>query len=286
MKCGDKLIEYNDSFRLYITTILPNPSYSPEIASKITLIDFTLTEEGIKQKILSTIIAEERIELQKRKENYIIESAKNRDLLYKLESNILEVLSTSEGNILEDENAINILSTSKTMSDEIQAKQVTAVSVEQEIEAERQTFLVVAEHTSVLYFCVMKLKTINYMYQYSLEWFMHQFVQNVRESPKRQQKATERMLELNENFTKRCYQQTIQTLYEKDRLAFAFLIFIEQLRTSGKVDDRELEFLLSDAHAKKLYFGNDTVDGIKISFEWLSDPTKEALTIAVQKLPR
>lgn len=44
--------------------------------------------------------------------------------LKEIEDKILEVLSSSEGNILEDERAIEILSSSKVLSNEISEKQV------------------------------------------------------------------------------------------------------------------------------------------------------------------
>lgn len=44
--------------------------------------------------------------------------------LKEIEDRILEVLSTSEGNILEDETAIKVLSSSKVLSNEISEKQV------------------------------------------------------------------------------------------------------------------------------------------------------------------
>jgi len=44
--------------------------------------------------------------------------------LKEIEDKILEVLSSSEGNILEDETAIQVLSSSKTLSNEIAEKQV------------------------------------------------------------------------------------------------------------------------------------------------------------------
>ena len=44
--------------------------------------------------------------------------------LKEIEDKILEVLSSSEGNILEDERAIEILSSSKALSNEISEKQV------------------------------------------------------------------------------------------------------------------------------------------------------------------
>lgn len=278
MLCSNKLIEYNANFRIYISTCLPNPHYLPEIASKITLLDFTLTEQGLQQKILTTIIAEERIDLQERKESHIIEMAKNTDLLYKLETNILEVLSSSEGNILEDENAINILSTSKSMSEEIQAKQITAVLFEKEIDCERQEYLVAACHASVLYRCIMRMASINYMYQYSLNWFVNMFVANVRETPKRHQTLSQRLKEINSNFTKRVYRKATETFYQRDRLAFAFLISIEILRTQGLICNDELKFLLTNEYTKKQYRQQDAL----LSFDWMSVESKNLLNHAIK----
>lgn len=42
IKLGDNTIPYNDDFRLYITTKLPNPHYTPEVCIKILLVNFTL----------------------------------------------------------------------------------------------------------------------------------------------------------------------------------------------------------------------------------------------------
>lgn len=44
--------------------------------------------------------------------------------LKEIEDKILEVLSSSEGNILEDETAIKVLSSSKVLANEISEKQV------------------------------------------------------------------------------------------------------------------------------------------------------------------
>lgn len=42
IKLGENIIPYNDEFRLYITTKLPNPYYSPEVCIKVLLVNFTL----------------------------------------------------------------------------------------------------------------------------------------------------------------------------------------------------------------------------------------------------
>ena len=36
-------MDYDDKFRLYLTSRLVNPYFSPELAAKSTIIDFTVT---------------------------------------------------------------------------------------------------------------------------------------------------------------------------------------------------------------------------------------------------
>jgi len=47
IQVGDKTLEYSDSFRLYMTTTLPNPHYSPETSVKVTIINFAITPFGL-----------------------------------------------------------------------------------------------------------------------------------------------------------------------------------------------------------------------------------------------
>ncbi|XP_055077792.1 dynein axonemal heavy chain 1-like [Periophthalmus magnuspinnatus] len=43
LKLDDSVIPYHENFKMYITTKLPNPHYSPEVSTKVTLINFTLS---------------------------------------------------------------------------------------------------------------------------------------------------------------------------------------------------------------------------------------------------
>ena len=77
-----------------------------------------------KNQLLGIVAAKEKPELEEKKNELILESAKNKKQLKQIEDRILEVLSSSQGNILEDETAIKVLSSSKTLSIEISEKQV------------------------------------------------------------------------------------------------------------------------------------------------------------------
>ena len=44
IKLGDAIIPYHDDFKFYIPTELPNPHYTPEVSTKVTIIvNFTLS---------------------------------------------------------------------------------------------------------------------------------------------------------------------------------------------------------------------------------------------------
>lgn len=42
LKLGDTYVPYNDDFRLYLTTKLANPHYTPEVSIKVLLVNFAL----------------------------------------------------------------------------------------------------------------------------------------------------------------------------------------------------------------------------------------------------
>lgn len=67
-----------------------------------------ITPLGLEDQLLGIVAAKEKPELEEKKNELIIESAKNKKQLKEIEDKILEVLSTSEGNILEDETAIEV----------------------------------------------------------------------------------------------------------------------------------------------------------------------------------
>lgn len=125
--------------------------------------------------------------------------------------------------MLEDENAINILSSSKILSEEIQEKQVIAVATETEIDAARQQYVPVAKHSAILFFGISELANIDPMYQYSLAWFLNLFVNAILKAPK-SNVLEERLEHLNYYFTKSIYQNVCRSLFEKDKLVISLVM--------------------------------------------------------------
>lgn len=75
-------------------------------------------------------------------------------LLKETEEKILEVLSASKGNILEDEEAIGVLTSSKVLSNDIQTKQAAAEVTENAIDLARLQYTPIAVYSTVLFFTI------------------------------------------------------------------------------------------------------------------------------------
>lgn len=64
VQLGDKEVAWDPNFRLYLTTKLPNPHYGPEVAAKTSIINYSVTQEGLAQQLLAVTVAHERPDLE------------------------------------------------------------------------------------------------------------------------------------------------------------------------------------------------------------------------------
>ena len=263
IRLGDSVVEYSDQFRLYITTKLRNPHYLPEVSVKVTLLNFMITPAGLQDQMLARVVKAEKPELAAEKERLIVEGAENAAKLKECEDKILHILSSSSGNILEDESAIEALKGSKTISDDIKEKQKIAVETEKKIDSVRVGYVPVAFRAQLLYFCIADLASIEPTYQYALEWFSDLFLRSINDSEKSDDLET-RLNILENHFTYALYCNVCRSLLEKDKLLFSFMLAIRVLQGQGEIDQQEWFFLLTGGVVKDLDFENP-------ASEWLSD---------------
>jgi dynein heavy chain len=154
-----------------MTTKMPNPHYLPEVCIKVTLINFTVTMEGLESQLLGDVVKVERPDIEEKKVQLLLNMAEDKRQLALLEAKILKMLSESEGNILDDEDLINTLADSKVTSLAIGERVAEAEITEAEINATRSNYLSIATRGAIIYFVIADLAGIDPMYQYSLAYY-------------------------------------------------------------------------------------------------------------------
>merc|ERR1719473_902111 len=126
VKLGDKEIILSKSFRLFMQTKLSNPHYPPEVQAECTIINFTVTEDGLEDQLLFLVVRLERPDLARKKAELITQQNEFKVQLAALEALLLEKLANAEGDILEDTDLILSLEDAKKTSDEVKEKMVIA----------------------------------------------------------------------------------------------------------------------------------------------------------------
>jgi dynein heavy chain len=183
IRIGDSNLDYDDNFRLYMTTKMPNPHYLPEVCIKVTLINFSVTFKGLEDQLLGDVVVREKPEVERKRDEVVVTMDKDQRTLKQIEITILKLLSESQiEEILDEDYLINILEDSKKTSKEISARIEQSVEVENEINETRSQYNSVAARGSVLYFVVADLSKIDPMYQYSLAYFKRLFNLAIKKS--------------------------------------------------------------------------------------------------------
>jgi len=250
-------VEYDPKFKMYMTTKLTNPHYPPELCVKVNLLNFMATAEGLEDQMLGFCVAKEKPELEAQREILVLEDAENKKQLKEIEDQILYLLKTAEGNILDDETLIETLAQSKVTANTIEQKVKQAARTQEIIAKTRASYRPVAFHAGQLFFCIADLAAIDPMYQYSLEWYINLFLLAIDKADKTDDHE-ERIRNLNNTFSYTLYVNVCRSLFAKDKLLFSFLLTTKILLGNSRLDARELRFLLQGNTSMDLARANPT----------------------------
>ncbi|CAF1013145.1 unnamed protein product, partial [Didymodactylos carnosus] len=175
VQIGEKTIDYNPDFRIYLTTRNPNPELLPDMESIVNEVNFTTTRAGLTGQLLATAIQHEKPELEVRKTDLLRKEEELKIELAKLEDQLLEELANAKGNILENKEVLSSLNKTKEKAATIQSALEESSQLGAALDKERNDYISLAEHGSQLYFVISDLSKVNNMYKFSLASFLRLF---------------------------------------------------------------------------------------------------------------
>ncbi|XP_026674744.1 dynein heavy chain 1, axonemal-like [Ceratina calcarata] len=244
VKVGENIVPYHSDFRLFLTTRLSNPHYTPEVCVKILLVNFALTKTGLEDQMLSLVVIQERPDLEQTRNALIVLNSELRRELLEIEDRILYRLSVSEGSAVDDMDLILTLEASKVKSEEIKVKMKESEITQADIDTTRSLYIPVAIRGRILYFCLSDLQFVDTMYQYSLEWFVEIFNNSIvatEKSPDIQM----RVANINHKFMFSLFSNVCRSLFERHKLHFAFLVCARIRMNDKLIDATEWRHLLA-----------------------------------------
>ena len=99
VRVGDKMVDYNDGFRLVLATRSPSPGILPDVDSLMTTVNFSVTLSGLEGRLLGLTIQHEKPDLEQTKTTILKAEEELKIQLEAMEQKLLVDLSASQGNV-------------------------------------------------------------------------------------------------------------------------------------------------------------------------------------------
>lgn len=136
------------------------------------MINFTVTESGLEDQLLSIVVKKERPDLAAQKDELIQQQNGFKIKLKELETGLLYKLANAQGDILEDIALIESLEYSKKLSTEIEEKVEIAKVTEVDINTASESYRPAASRGALVFFLMNELYKIHSFYKFSLDSFI------------------------------------------------------------------------------------------------------------------
>ena len=244
---GDQDIDLSPSFGIFLTTRDPTVEFPPDLCSRVTFVNFTVTRSSLQTQCLNQVLKAERPDIDQKRSDLLKLQGEFQLRLRHLEKNLLSCLNEAKGRILDDDNVINNLEVLKTEAAEVGRKVDETDQVMADIENTSKLYLPLSSACSHVYFTIEGLHQVHFLYQFSLKFFLDIY-QKVLTKDKRLEEVKdsgERLAIITSNLYSTCYERVARGMLHEDRLVFALLLAKIYLRASEELPlDNEFKILL------------------------------------------
>ncbi|KAF5093945.1 hypothetical protein D0Z00_003775 [Geotrichum galactomycetum] len=284
IELGNQDIDFSKDFQLYLLTRDPTVTIAPHISSRTTVVNFTITRNSLASQALNQVLQAERPEVEEKRLSLIKLHGEYKVHLRQLETNLLQALNESEGNILDHDGIVDTLEKLKVEAVEVTTKVKETDAVMDTIESVMQQYRPLAEHCGKIFAILDKLFLINSFYQFSLEYFLTIFSFVLQEKPA--EDAGDRVEDLIKRLYQETYRRTSLSLLNKDK---PVLLLLLAQAFSPEIDSETLHKVLRQYSVKSVDYHEtgwfSKVENILDEFGSLNsvDSNEKSLTALMQK---
>ena len=260
----------SSEFKLFLVTKLPNPHYTPEIMAKTTIINFSITMDGLEEQLLNEVVRFEYPSIEETRKSLVENMNKNKITLKKCEDDLLNALNESAGtDILENTKLIETLKNTKDKAQELKGSLEASETTKKDLYLKRADYIPVAKRGAILYFTICGLRLISSMYEYSLASYIGVYRNAIKEAPPNMI-LTNRLDSIKKKLTNLLYDYICLSIFGKHKLMFSFHMRTMIMRYEEELNMNELLFFLR---------GNieESKNEKPAELEWVSDTTWQDL---------
>ena len=175
VQIGDKAVDFNERFRLFLASRSPRPNLPPDAAALVTQVNFTTTRSGLEGQLLGLTLQSEDPELEAQKSLLLRREEELKVQITACEEDLLSSLAASSGSLLENQQLLASLTATKAKSEAVAQALEGSARASEELDAQRDAYRPFAAAGARLFFALGALAELNAMYVFGLAFFQDLF---------------------------------------------------------------------------------------------------------------
>jgi len=98
----------------------------------------------------------------------------------------------------------------------------------------------------MLFFVIKDLNRLEYVYQFSLKWFMEIFEAELKAEDTQEagKPKVDPVIDLNDRLTQAVYQKVCLSVFQKDKLLISFMIAHAWMKSEANIDQNLVKFFI------------------------------------------
>jgi dynein heavy chain 1, cytosolic len=172
VRIGTEDIDYSPDFMIVLSTKNPAVHLTPDVCSRVTLVNFTVTPASLESQSLSKVLQYEKPELERQRAALLKLQGEQNVKLRELEDQMLSRISACEGSILEDDQVVAGMETLMTEGAQVEEQIAQSDKVMAQVHAAVGEFEPFANVCRKIFVLLVALRGISYLYEFSTEFMV------------------------------------------------------------------------------------------------------------------
>uniref|UniRef100_A0A7S2LKS4 AAA+ ATPase domain-containing protein n=1 Tax=Leptocylindrus danicus TaxID=163516 RepID=A0A7S2LKS4_9STRA len=172
VRIGSEEVDYSPSFSIILSTKNPAAKLTPDLCSRVTLVNFTVTPASLQSQSLSLILRREKPEIERQRIEVLKLQGEQNVKLRSLEDQMLAKISAVEGSILDDDRVVEGMETLMKEGAQVEEQIAKSAVVMAEVEAAISKFTSLSVACRQIFVLLAAMRNIHFLYEFSSDSFM------------------------------------------------------------------------------------------------------------------
>jgi dynein heavy chain 1 len=279
VRIGTEEVDYSPKFRIILSTKNPAVRLTPDLCSRVTLVNFTVTPDSLESQSLSVVVKSMKPEIEAQRASILKLQGEQNVKLRELEDQMLSKISACEGSILDDDAVVEGMEMLMTEGAQVEQQIASSDQVMKQVHEAVSRFEPFASICRRIYVLLESMRQISFLYEFTAKSFMR-ILDRILEANILSTESTDEVTRIealkNSLFTE-IASRIARGLQTEDQIVFSVLL--TRLKTGDlSIVDANCKYSSSDEliHSITSVFGDD--------FPWQGRSLADLLSITTNDI--